>query len=165
METMAEAELDLLSPDLVFMGVDAKDAKDLFTQLEPMLKERGLIKGTWIDAIMAREENYPTGLACPTVGIGIPHTDPENISRPYIAVVKPTHPITFRQMTDKDATVDADIVVNLGIVHAEGQVKILQLLMLVFMDAQAVSEVMAQETPQGLYDTLMSWMRAKEATL
>lgn len=162
---MEGAELDLLSPDLVFLDVDAKDATDLLGWLEGKLRERGLIQGTWLDAIQERERKYPTGLQCPEISVGIPHTDPQNIKKPYIAVMRPTDTVDFDPMTGDGGTVHASLVVNLGIVHSEGQVKILQLLMLTFMDKEAVADIMAANTPQGLYDALIGWLRKKEAEL
>ena len=161
---MASAELSLLSPDLVFIGIEAQTSEELLGKLGERLDERGLIKGSWHEAILERERNYPTGLQCQAVAVAIPHTDPQNIERPYIAVVKPTSPVEFMPMTGGDP-VQAELIVNLGIVHADGQVKILQLLMLTFMDDEAVADIMAQDTPQALYDALIKHMREKEAGL
>ena len=161
---MASAELDLISPDLVFMGMEAANATELLERLGEKLGEKGLIKGSWHEAILERERNYPTGLQCQAVAVAIPHTDPQNIERPYIAVVRPASPVEFMPMTGGDP-VQAELIVNLGIVHAEGQVKILQLLMLTFMDDDAVADIMAQDTPEALYDALMRQLREKERGL
>lgn len=143
---MSAAELDLLSPDLVFLNVEADSAKDLFGQLEEELSARGLIKGTWLDAILTREQRYPTGLSCPAIDVAIPHTDPENIKKPYIAVVKPAMPVEFEPMTGSGPNVHVQLIVNLGIVHSESQVKILQLLMMMFMDSEKSSEPLLNQS-------------------
>lgn len=162
---MASAELGLLSEDLTFTGVRAGSAEDLFGWLGGELSQRGLIRGTWLDAIEERERNYPTGLQFPGVGVAIPHTDPENIERPYIAVMRLESPVRFRSMSADEPPVDASIVVNLGIVHSEGQVKVLQLLMLTFADESTAEDILAQDTPKGLYGTLISHMKQIDATL
>jgi PTS system galactitol-specific IIA component len=162
---MSAAELELLSPDLVFLNVEANDAKDLLGQLEGELSSRGLIKGTWLDAILNREQRYPTGLSCPAIDVAIPHTDPENIEKPYIAVVKPAKPVEFEPMTGSGPNVQAQLIVNLGIVHSEGQVKILQLLMMTFMDSEKSERILAQQSSKDLYSVLMSCMKEVERSL
>lgn len=92
---MSQADVELLRPELVFFDLEANDAQELFDGLEDRLKPLGYLKDTWRAAIGEREKNYPTGLACPTAQIAIPHTDPVNLERPYIAIVKPKSPIKF----------------------------------------------------------------------
>ena len=60
---MATTDAELLKPELVFFDIEAKDAFELFDQLETRLSSLGYIKDTWKDAISTREKNYPTGLA------------------------------------------------------------------------------------------------------
>ena len=44
---------------------------------------------------------------------------------------------------------------NLGLTeHAEGQVAVLQALMGVFLEADAVKDIMAQDTPEGMVATM-----------
>lgn len=162
---MASAELELLSEGLTFTGVHASSARGLFEWLGHELSQRGLIRGTWLDAIGERERNYPTGLQFPNIGVAIPHTDPENIERPYIAVVRLDEPVVFRSISADEPPVEASLVVNLGIVHSEGQVRVLQLLMLTLADEETAADIMAQSTPKELYETLIRHMELIDATL
>ena len=105
--------------------------------------------------IKEREETYPTGLAFETVSVALPHVDPEHLNKPYIAVIKPKKPIAFRGMAGIDGDVPAQIIVNLGLTaHEEGQVAVLQALMGIFLDTDAVSRIMAQTTPEGMVETM-----------
>lgn len=162
---MDSAELSLLSPDLTFIGVEAKDSEELFKVLGAELDTRGLIQGTWMDAILERERVYPTGLTCPSINVAIPHTDPVNIAHPYIAVIKPVQPVELRAMSDASQVVPAELVVNLGIVHSGGQVKVLQLLMMTFMNEAAVADIRAASSSEELYQVLMRCMAGVEASL
>ena len=147
---MATTDAELLKPELVFFDIEAKDAFELFDQLEIRLSNLGYIKNTWKDAISTREKNYPTGLAFPAGEIAIPHTDPVNLEKPYIAIVKPSSPINFEPMGGDGDTVPAKLVVNLGIMRDGGQVEMLQSLMGIFMDEAKSADVFGQTTAEGM---------------
>ena len=114
------------------------------------LYELGIVKESYMGALAEREKNYPTGLACPTAQIAIPHTDPVNLERPYIAIVKPKSPIKFQPMGGMGDEVEAKLVINLGIMRDGGQVEMLQKLMGIFMDEAKSANVLSQTTPEGM---------------
>jgi len=76
------------------------------------------------------------------------------VSKPYIAVIKPTAPVTFNAMAGMGAPVPAQIIINLGIAEPGGQVEALQALMNIFMDADAAADVLGQTAPQGMVDAI-----------
>ena len=152
---MSTVDTSLFTPELVFFDFEASDRVDFFTKMSQILMDKGYVKESWLDAIMTREKNYPTGLAFETVSVALPHIDPEHLNKPYIAVIKPKEPIAFRGMAGIDGDVPAQIIVNLGLTaHEEGQVAVLQALMGVFLDTDAVSRIMAQTTPEGMVETM-----------
>lgn len=155
---MSADDIKLLSSDLVFFDVEAADAFELFASLEKRLKPAGYVRDTWRDAISTREKSYPTGLACPTGQIAIPHTDPVNLQRPYICIVKPKRPIPFKAMGGTGDDVQASLVINLGIVRDGGQVEMLQKLMGIFMDEAKAADVFSQDTPEGMVGAFSKYL-------
>lgn len=152
---MSVVDVSLFKPELVFFNFEAPDREVFFKKLSADLMAKGYIKDTWLEAIEAREKNYPTGLDCPAVKVAVPHTDPEHLIKPYIAVVKPLRPIVFEGMAGMGGEVPTQLIVNLGVkAHEEGQVAILQALMKVFINKEAVNEIMSQSTQQGMVDAL-----------
>lgn len=159
---MPAIDLQLLKPELTFVDFEARDRFDLFDQLEHVLSEQGYIKDSWHEAILTREKTYPTGLDCGTIQVAIPHVDPEHINTPYIAVMKLAEPVEFEGMGGMPA-VQAQLVINLGLLgHEDSQVKVLQALMQLFVDAQATKKIMDQTTPEGLLDALVACIKAGE---
>jgi len=58
-------------------------------------------------------------------------------------------------MAGMGGEVPTQLIVNLGVkAHEEGQVAILQALMKVFINKEAVNEIMSQSTQQGMVDAL-----------
>ena len=152
---MGRAYIDLFKPELMFFGVETHDRISLFKYLGASLNEMGYIKDSWYDAITTREKNFPTGLQFETIAVALPHVDPEHLIKPYIAVIKPKKPIVFEGMAGIGGEIPAELIVNLGLTeHAEGQVAVLQALMGVFLEADAVKDIMAQDTPEGMVATM-----------
>ena len=153
---MAQVDTSLFRPELVFFDFEATDEWDFFKQMQRKLQDMGYVKEGWYDAITQREKSFPTGLQFEKIGIAIPHVDPENIVKPYIAVIKPKTTIDFAPMADMvDHPVHTALIINLGLLaHAEDQVAVLQAMMGIFMDEDATAEIMAQDTPEGIIDAI-----------
>lgn len=155
---MSTVDTDLFTPELVFFDFEAKDRFEFFNKMSEILVEKGYVKDTWLDAILTREKNYPTGLQFEHIAVALPHVDPENLIKPYIAVIKPKEPIVFEGMAGIGGDVPAELIVNLGLLaHAEGQVAVLQALMGVFMDEASVADITAQTTPEGMVETMRKY--------
>ncbi|MGI6229687.1 MAG: PTS sugar transporter subunit IIA [Tractidigestivibacter sp.] len=154
---MGTLDTSLFSPDLVFFDIEATDSIDFFGKLHDRLAPKGYLKDTWLDAIRTRETNYPTGLELENISVAIPHVEPENIEKPYIAVAKPVRPVAFQPMAAMvDHPVQAQLVINLGLLaHDEDQVAVLQTLMNVFMDKAACEDILAQTTGEGMVNTIV----------
>ena len=153
---MSQVDTSLFRPELVFFDFEATDEWDFFKKMSDTLKEKGYVRDSWHDAICAREKSFPTGLQFEKIGVAIPHVDPENIVKPYIAIIKPKVPIDFAPMADMvDHPVHTELIINLGLLaHAEDQVAVLQAMMGIFMDEAATAEIMAQDTPEGIIDAI-----------
>ena len=155
---MSTVDTGLFTPELVFFDFEAKDRFEFFNKMSEILVEKGYVKDTWLDAILTREKNYPTGLQFEHIAVALPHVDPENLVKPYIAVIKPKEPIVFEGMAGIGGDVPAELIVNLGLLaHAEGQVAVLQALMGVFMDEASVADITAQTTPDGMVETMRKY--------
>lgn len=154
---MAKQDKSLFRPDLVFFDMSCTDEWDFFKQLEAKLAPMGYVQDNWYEGITTREKKYPTGLRCPSIEVAIPHADPEYIKKPYIAVIVPKEPINFRHMAEVDDPVDAQLIMNLGVVRDGGQVEVLQTLMNIFADDDKVADVMAQKTPEGMVATITKY--------
>lgn len=142
----------LYTPDLVFFDFEADNYMNLFEKLSVIMLKKGYVKESWLEAIIAREREFPTGLMFDSIGVAIPHVDPQHILKPYIAIIKPKTTISFEPMANMvDHAIDTNLVVNLGLLkHSEDQVEVLQSMMAMFMSDVAVKDVQSQTTPEGM---------------
>ncbi len=151
---MSTIDTRLFSSELVFLDAPVTNRCELFSYLRDKLEGEGYLEPGWLEAIEQRERAYPTGLRCETAEIAIPHVDPEFISKPYIAIVKPCKPVEFEHMAQLGDPVQAGLIINLGLkAHNTDQVAVLQALMEIFADPQKTKAVTEQATAQGLVDT------------
>lgn len=151
------SDVSLFHPELVFFDWECDSTDEFFTKLGDILLERGNVNDGWYEGITTREKNYPTGLLTMGAGIAIPHTDPEFIENPYIAVIKPKTPIVFEAMAGMGDPVPAEIIINLGVLRDGGQVEVLQNLMNIFMDEQKVADIMSQTTGEGMVQAITGY--------
>lgn len=131
----------LFTKDLIFIDFDCNSKEDFFEKISSILLEKGYVKPTFKAAIMERERNFPTGLRTVPFHVAIPHTDPENIIKPFITVIRPVKPIEFFEMGTDDVLVQAQIMFLLGIHKSEAQIPLLQSLMEMFMEESVMNEL------------------------
>nr|WP_263848858.1 PTS sugar transporter subunit IIA [Lacticaseibacillus thailandensis] len=79
---------DMLNQDLIFLDVSATDRHDLFHQIAAKLKAQGYVKDSYEDALNRREDEFPTGIVFPLINVMLPHADPENVNKAFLAIVK-----------------------------------------------------------------------------
>src|SRR5690625_5588463 len=92
----------LYNKDLILKS-DAKTQEEVFNEVGSFLLDKGLVNDEFIDAIIDREHNYPTGLDLSPVAEGlpnvaIPHTETEFCKTKAVVFVKLTHEVLFYNM-------------------------------------------------------------------
>jgi PTS system galactitol-specific IIA component len=123
---------------------------------EAVLRELGdhVVANDWadpeyVDALLEREENYPTGLQIPgengTLGIAIPHADPDHVHQQAVVVGLPESSATFRSMDDKDEEIAVNAVVLLLVTEKEGYSAFLSNLTKLFQDDAFAERVYAKD--------------------
>ena len=82
------ANRDTIYKELIQLDWEVKDQDEFFDKMTDKLLELGYVKDTFRDAIKTREANYPTALPVEPYPVAIPHSDPENIIKPFIACTR-----------------------------------------------------------------------------
>ena len=130
-----------LNEDLVLMEVDAKDKFDLLRQAAWCLQTHGYVKESYADAVIEREKVFATGLPTVMGGAAIPHTDVEHVNTPAVCIVRLKKPVDFVIMGDDTETVSVDCIFMLAMKEAHAQLTLLQNLMGILQDADALKLV------------------------
>lgn len=130
---------EMLQPDLVFLNVDAKSRTDLYNKIADNLMKLGYVKDTYEAALNKREDEFPTGVVSEHISIALPHANPENINKPFVAVVTTKDPIEMLQM-GYNTKEEAKTFFFLGIQHSDDQLVLLQRFMALIQDKDFVDD-------------------------
>ena len=137
--------------DLIILDVDANDYEDAIRQVGALLYNGGYVKDTYIDAVVGRELEFPTGLILKDIQIAMPHTAGVHVNKPAVCVAKMKHPVTFGHMGDPDTKVEAEILFMMAIQDPNAQIQTLSNMMGVFQNSEAVAEFKAASTKEELF--------------
>ncbi|MDT0269636.1 PTS sugar transporter subunit IIA [Streptomyces sp. DSM 44915] len=141
----------LIDQDCVLVDVEAASSTELLSRLADDLAERGYVADTFRDALLAREEKFPTGLPTNVLKVAIPHTDPEHVHRSFISVARLARPVAFHEMGNNAATVDVEIVFLLAIADGKSQLGTLQALIGMFSDEPTMRRLRDAADAAALY--------------
>lgn len=131
----------LLESNLIMLDVNATTSVDALTQVAKLLWEHGVVKETYPDAIIKREISFPTGLQTTTVGVAIPHTDPEHVNESKMAIARLNSPVQFKQMGD-GTDVQVQLIFMLALEESHSQLTMLSGLMTMFQDSNTMNELL-----------------------
>ncbi|CUH94938.1 hypothetical protein P22_1007 [Propionispora sp. 2/2-37] len=140
----------LIETGFIGANIDAGTKEAAMRELAKLFFENGFTKDSYMDAILAREEVFPTGLPTETFGVAIPHTDAIHVIRPGIAIGVLKHPVKFGMMGYPGETVDAKLMFMLAIQDPEMQIQLLQDLIELFSDAKLMTDLVAATDPAQL---------------
>src|SRR5271169_503169 len=77
----------------ILVKASAASSTDIIQQLGALLYNNGFVKETYVQAVIDREQIYPTGLQTSELGFAIPHTNTEHVSRPAVAIATLEQPV------------------------------------------------------------------------
>jgi len=124
----------LFSEELITLDASYSSQEDLFRSAAKHLVDLGYIEETYLNALMTREKEFPTGLETQYCNIAIPHTDAPHIKHPFIYLVRLNENLQFKNMGDTESEVAVKIVMFLGIKNPKKQISLLSDLMEKFQE-------------------------------
>lgn len=74
------------------------------------LVRHGYINEPYIDELLSREMEYPTGLQFSSVNIAIPHVDSSNVNKSCLEIVKLRNPVNWESMEDPESMLSVNLV-------------------------------------------------------
>lgn len=133
--------------DLILLDVDVRNSDEFFETMDSILLDKGFVNDGFLEAIKYREAKYPTALPTEPYSIAIPHTDPEYIEKPFIAVARLKDSAEWKLMASEDEG-RVKVVFLLGFKHNDYHVQLLQNLMDLFMKDGFRDELLKVESKE-----------------
>ena len=72
---------DMIKKELIEIDFDVKNQNEYFEKMAKKLNELGYVKDTFLEAILKREEKFPTALPLEPYIVAIPHVEPEHVKK------------------------------------------------------------------------------------
>ena len=85
---------------VILLDVEGETPEEVLKTVASNMANKGLVKQSYINAIIEREKEYPTGLPTPGVSVAIPHTDIEHVNKKSISFAVLKNPVEFYIMGD-----------------------------------------------------------------
>ncbi len=149
--------MSAIFPELIAINLEAENFEDAIRKGGKLFYDNGYVKDTYIDAVVAREKIYPTGLQLKDIAVAMPHTDPQHVNKAAVCVIKLSKPVTFLHMgedvNNKDAIkVEAEMLFMMSILNPNEQIETLQKVLSVFQNPDVVNEFKNATKKEELYE-------------
>ena len=150
--------MKLFSKQDLIIRCDKKTYVEVLEYAADYLKEKGYVKDTFKEAILKREEDFPTGLEFKDsdFNVAIPHTFPAHIIVPGVLIIKTETPVKAIQM----GTIE-DVVMNIRYIFmlllegkSDSHLAMLQSLIEFFQNSEAMKGLGKADTPDEIYTAL-----------
>ena len=139
-----------LKNELILLDVEAENQFNLLEKVADNLHQLGYVKDTYKNAVIEREKVFATGLPTLMGGVAIPHTDIQHVNTPAISIARLKNPVDFVIMGDDTATFAVDLIFMLAMKEEHAQLELLQSLMGILQDEEALSFIKKAPTKEDI---------------
>lgn len=144
-----------LDPRAICPRLEAADASEVISRLADRLLLIGSVKESYREAVIQRELAMPTGLPIAAdFAVAVPHTDPEHVLKPAVALATLKTPVLFRSMDDPDETLQVKVVFALALRDKNEQIEMLQSIVAILQDATTLRRIAEASTLEQLIDAM-----------
>lgn len=133
---------------------EVKSQKEALSIIATCLYQKGLVKDSFAENVLKREEVFPTGLLINDVGIAIPHTDAEHVNDSQIAFMSLKKPVTFYEMGTADKEISVSLIFMLALKEPHAQLEMLQKLITMFQKKEVVQKLQAVNNTEEYYQII-----------
>lgn len=152
---MSDTLASTINPDAIALGVTASTGEEVIRLLAARLEKLGYVRSSYADAVVAREAKLPTGLPIGRdANVAVPHTDPQHVIKPGVAVATLSSPVAFANMEDPDENVPVGLVFMLAINDKDRQIEMLQQIMEIIQSPQKIDALTQASKAGDVFDIL-----------
>lgn len=148
----------LYKKDLILQS-EAQTQEEVFKEVGEFLLSKDLVTDEFVDAIIERESNYPTGLDLAPVAenlpnVAIPHTETEYCKTKAVVFVKLNSELTFHNMISPDDELKVSYLFCIINDEKTNQTNVLSGLMAFMTNEENMRTLETLETPESIYEFL-----------
>jgi PTS system galactitol-specific IIA component len=156
--------MSLLDEELVLTNMQVTDAREAICILGELLQKRGLVEEGFVQAVLDREEEFPTGLATQDVQIALPHTEAKHVRTSKMVIGVLDNPVPFKKMGAPGETVEAKEIFLLAIGEHHSQVQALQQLATLFQDGSTLKMIASAPDAESVLKAVADGVKRNSRT-
>ena len=130
-----------LNENLILVGEKAASKEEVLTKLAGLLGKYGYVKESFYQALLEREESYPTGLQTSVIGVAIPHADTGHVIKPALAIATLEAPVFFQAMDNPQSKIPVELIIVMAVKEPAMQLKSLQKIMQILQDENTLTKL------------------------
>lgn len=150
----------LLDPRCIFVS-SATSQLDAFVDIAHRLEALNYVKSGFLDALIARERSYPTGIDMSPLGtsvpsFAVPHTDPDYVNVTRVVPIKLANHVKWHDMVNPEAHLSINFAFMILNHSGDTQVQILSQIMDAAnkLGADGLNNLFAETSEEAIYNTL-----------
>ncbi|SIQ22851.1 PTS system IIA component, Gat family [Alkalispirochaeta americana] len=146
----------MLKPSLVLDDLAGDSREEILRTMAEYLVKEGRCRRTFVEAILARERLYPSGLPLEGPKIAIPHTDTIHVHRSALLFVRLRTPVEFASMGDPKVTFPVQLVSMFALQNDDLVGNVLQTLITLYQRRQMLEDLLRSKDAREMYQILVS---------
>lgn len=143
-----------LKDSLIIPSLDVSTFEDVMKEVGGALIKEGYAKESYIEALIKREKEFPTGLDINGVGVAIPHTDVSHVNEAATAIAVLNKPVKFIQMGTDDEPVDVSLVFMLAVVNPSAHIDHLNRILSIIQDTEVLKQLLEVKDKQQIINII-----------
>ncbi|WED27740.1 PTS sugar transporter subunit IIA [Vibrio sp. DW001] len=143
--------------DNVLVKLNCSSQDEVIGRLADRLQEQGIVKDSFRDAVIARENVYATGLDTGNICVAIPHTDRQHVLHDGIAVATLENPVAFVAMGTEDSILKVQVIFMLAISSDDKQIDTLQAIMGLVQHQSLLEKMIEVESSSELLNIISNY--------
>lgn len=138
---MNDAAIKII-PECIINNLKCSTKEEALEVLCKSLTDRGFVKEDFYKQILERERNFPTGLQTRTLGIAIPHANPDHVISDSIAVGILKDTVVFNEMVNIKNNVNVKVIFLLALTNATKHLKVLKKVVEIIKDDESLAQLL-----------------------
>lgn len=139
--------------DLIFCQERVQTKEEAIHKLAKAMRNKGFVKEDYEQAVLKRENKYPTGLKLNKYNIAIPHTNPEYVYQLSVGIMTLKNEVYFHQMDDPEKEIGVKIIFLLAL-QGHQHIKMLSKMITLCSKASFVDELVHAKSNEALLSAM-----------
>lgn len=132
---------------------------ELFEEINTLLSNENIVQPTYLNALIAREDEHPTAMQLEKIGVAIPHVDIEHIQEEKVVVVTSPEGIEFNQAEDPELTMKVHAIFFLLLKEKDAHLEFLMKLIGLFRQTDKMDLIMASDSAEKVKAILTATLK------